>query len=421
MNGSSRSRRLRRIVVAAAALIAAAGAGVGFQRLRRAQAAVTLPTAPVRQGDFAEIVRCRGELKAGRSIQLTAPRNVPDLKILWQAEPGSTVKAGQVVVRFDPGSTKRQLDEYLAAQRQAQASLDQAVAQARITAEQDKLDLAQARYQVERAKLEVSKQAIVSAIQGEESKIDLATAESKLRVQEAAVELHKKSDEAKIASFTRQLEKAKADVDLTNERLAQMEMKAALDGMISFAMNYSQGWMNARPFKVGDPVWPGAVVAQIPDPATLQMEGKVEEVDRGRIVAGNEARVRLDAIPERTIAAKVASISPLTEMSYEWPPIRSFIAYAPIANPDSALRQGMNGGLDIVIRHIPNALSVPSKAIFTRRGKPVVYVAEPKRYRAVEVEVLARNPDEVAIQGVAAGASVALTEPSASESGEPSR
>ncbi len=63
-------------------------------------------------------------------------------------------------------------------------------------------------------------------------------------------------------------------------------------------------------------------------------------------------------------------------MSFEWPPQRNFIAYAPIVKPDARLRPGMNGSADIVVRHIPNAISVPSKAIFTRNGKPVVYVAE---------------------------------------------
>ena len=91
----------------------------------------------------------------------------------WRRPEGQS-KPGDPVIRFDPSSARQQLDEKNAALHQAQATLDQAVAQARITAEQDKLDLATARYDVERAKLEASKQAIVSVIQGEESKIDLA-------------------------------------------------------------------------------------------------------------------------------------------------------------------------------------------------------------------------------------------------------
>jgi HlyD family secretion protein len=342
---------------------------------------------------------------------LSAPTNVPDLKIVWMAEPGSRVKEGEVVIRCDPSGAKRQLDENTAALRQAQAALEQAVAQARITAEQDKLDLANARYDVQRARLEASKQAIVSVIQGESSKIDLASAESKLRVQDAAVTLNRRSGEAKIASATRQRDKAQADVKLTQQRLEQMNLKAPLGGTITYVMNGSQGWLNQQPFKVGDAVWPGAIIAEIPDPTTLQMEGKLEEVERGRVSPGAEVRVRLDAFPEQVFRGKLAAISALTEMSWEWPPVRSFKAYAPIVDPDPRLRTGMNGNLDIVVRHVPDALSVPSKAVFTRNGKPLVYVADGREYRPVEIEVIARNPDEVAVRGVTAGMSVCLAEP----------
>ena len=70
----------------------------------------------------------------------------------------------------------------------------------------------------------------------------------------------------------------------------------------------------------------------------------------------------------------------------------------------------MNGGMDIVVSRIPNAISIPSKALFTRAGKPIVYLSEQGRYRAVEVEVLARNPDEVAISGISPNSTVALVD-----------
>jgi multidrug efflux pump subunit AcrA (membrane-fusion protein) len=192
-------KRSKRLWTGLVLLLVVAGAVGGVYRLRRVQAAVNPPTAKARRGEFAVLVRCRGQLTVKRSVQLIAPINVPDLKIVWLAPPGSPVKAGEPVIRFDPSSAKQQLDEKEAVLRQAQATVEQAVAQAKITAEQDKLDLANARYQVERARLEASKQKIVSVIQGEESKIDLESAEAKLKVQEATVNLHQKSDEAKIA------------------------------------------------------------------------------------------------------------------------------------------------------------------------------------------------------------------------------
>jgi HlyD family secretion protein len=395
----------------AVSLVFVAALACGVWRLRHLQAAGGLAVAPVRQGDFLVMVHCRGELKARRSVQLTAPVNVPDLQIVWLAPAGDTITAGKPVIRFDPSSARQQLQEKEASLRQAQATLDQELAQARITAEQDKLDLASASYEVEKAKLEVSKAEIVSAMQGEESRIDLGLAEQKLRVEAATVKLHESSDKAKVGSLTRLRVQAQDDVDTNKRRLDQMEVKAPSDGVLIYLSNYSQGWVNAKPFKVGDHVWPGGAVAEIPDLTSLEMEGKVEEIDRGRIATGLPARVKVDAFPEKTLNGRIASISPLTEQTFEWPPTRSFRGYAQIEASGLRLRPGMNGTVDVVVKKLPGALSIPAKALFTRNGKPIVYVSGKAGYRAKDVEVLARNPDEVAIGGVEPGSLVTLTEP----------
>ena len=103
-------------------------------------------------------------------------------------------------------------------------------------------------------------------------------------------------------------------------------------------------------------------------------------------------------------------ISPLTEQSFEWPPTSSFRGYAHIGKPDPRLRPGMNGSMDVVVNRIPDAISIPAKAVFTRDGKPSCTWRENGRYRPMEVQVLARNPDEVAVKGIPAGAMVTLVE-----------
>jgi HlyD family secretion protein len=409
--GAVRGKRSGGWISLGATLVVMGVASAGAYRAHSAQASATLPMAPARKGDFSVIVRCRGELKAHLSKQIIAPVNVPDLRIVWLAPASGQVKEGDVVIRFDASTAQQQLQEKEAGLRQAQATLDQEIAQARMTAEQDSLDLATARYTVEKAKLETSKQEIVSALQGEENKIDLATAEEDMKVKEAGAKLHATSDKAKTASLTRLRDQAQEDVDITKYRLSQMEVHAPLTGVIIYTANYSQGWNNAKPFKVGDQVWPGAQIAEIPDLGTLEMEGKIEEIDRGRISIGDDARVRIDSLPELTLPAKLSGLSPLTEQTFEWPPTSSFRGYSRIEKPDSRLRPGMNGRMDIEISRIPGAISVPAKAIFTRNAKPVVFVEDKTGYRPVEVRILARNPDEIAIEGIGPGRMVALVDP----------
>ena len=91
---------------------------------------------------------------------------------------------------------------------------------------------------------------------------------------------------------------------------------------------------------------------------------------------------------------------------------RSFQAYAALGpKSDSRIRPGMNGTLDIITERIPTATIIPSEALFTRNGKPTVHVMTADGFRPTEVEVLARNPDEIAVKGVPAEARVALADP----------
>jgi HlyD family secretion protein len=393
-------------------LLVLTGSGFAVRQFRHTRDAADLPLAAAHKGEFLVLVRSRGELSARHSEQLTAPLDVTDLQIVWAAPAGSEVKKGQTVIRFDPSRTEQDLKEKNAALQQAQSTLDQAVAQARIADDQDKLDLSSGQYNVEKAKLEASKQSVMSAIQGEESQIDLGLAEEKLKVQQTATVTHRKGGDQKIAALERGRDTAKKLVELTEYQLSLMDLKSPLDGVINYLPNYSQGWMNAQPFKVGDHAVPGGVLAEIPDLSTLEMESKVDEVDRGRIALGDTVLVHVDAFPEKTITAKLIAITPLTEESFnEWPPTRTFRAFAKLDQPDPRMRPGMNAAADVVETKIPNAISIPAKALFTIAGKPAVYVKANGQYLPKSVRITAKNPDEVAIEGIDAGTMVALTEP----------
>jgi HlyD family secretion protein len=405
----SNSKRLRSWLIFLVFLLVIGGASAGIYRLRQVQAKVSFPVAPIHKGDFLVIIRSRGELKAARSRSVYAPI-VPQLRIAWLAPSGTVIHQGDPMIRFDSSAAQQQLQQKDATLRQIQATLDQTVAQSRITLDQDNSDLADAQFSVERAKLEVSKQEIVGQIQAEESRIALGMAEQRLKTQQATVALHRASETSRIASLTRQRDNAQSDVDITKARIAQMEIVAPLTGFLVFSTNYTQGNMDAKPFKVGDNVFSGMSLAEIPDLNTIQLEGKIEETDRGRIAVGQKAIVRIDSLPELSIPAEVGSISPLAEQSNEWPRTRSFKAWSPLSKPDPRLQPGMNGGMDIIINRIPNATSIPAKAFFTHAGKPVVYLEEHGRYTPTEVEVLARNPDEIAVSGVPAGSMVAMVD-----------
>jgi HlyD family secretion protein len=394
-------------------LLILAGAGFGFYRFRQTRGVLTLPTAPVRKGDFLVLIRCRGALVASRSAGIYTP-TVPNLRIAWIAPIGEYVKEGDVIVRFDSSTAQQQLAQKESQLRQAQATLDQAVAQSKITTQQDQTDLADAAFSVERAGVKVKKDELqFGRVKGEESQIDFGVTEQKLKVKEATVDLHRASERSRINSLTRQRDQAQTDVDLTRSRISQMELKAPSGGLLTLRQNCSGAITTAdcKPYKVGDNVSSGMVLGEIPDLDTMVMDVKLEEADRGRVAVQQDVIIRIDAIPELTVSGRITEASALAEMRMEYPYTRSFSARAAIPHPDRRLRPDMNGGMDIIVNRIPEAISVPSKALFTRAGKPAVYVDEGKgHYRPAEVQVLARNPDEVAVSGIPAGSNVALVD-----------
>src|SRR5438552_489831 len=103
------NRRWIRLLAAFAGLCALfAGAWAGVTWFRQVQAATELPIASARKGEFLAIVRCRGDVKAGRSVPIYAPV-VPNLTIAWMAPQGEPVEEGKPIIRFDSSSAQQQL------------------------------------------------------------------------------------------------------------------------------------------------------------------------------------------------------------------------------------------------------------------------------------------------------------------------
>ncbi len=400
----------------ALALTAAAAWAIAYARGRGAPPAV--PLAVARQGEFLVTVRVRGEVAAARSVEVAAP-DITGLRITWLAPRGGIVAAGAPVARFDSSTAQQNLAAKTAALRQAAATLAQAQATARIAGQQDALDLATDRNAVASARLDAAKAAILSPIDGDESRLALGMAEEKLQVERAAIAAHRASNAAKIASARRLRDKAQADLDRIQRQLRQMQVNAPLSGAVNYLTNYSQGWMNAQPFKVGDSVWPEATLAEIPDLATLRLVAGVTEVQRGQVAVGDVVRMHPDALPELTLTGTIGSIAALAEPDFSstFPPPELFHIVARLDRLDPRLRPGMNGGMEVVTRKLPHAVIVPERAIFTLGGKPVVYVFAGGRYRPTPVTVEARDRDQAAVGGLAPGTPVALADPAAPPGG----
>lgn len=407
-------------IVAAVVITASVAAAIWIGTLQFARAEGTsVPMAPVRSGEFVAVIRTRGQIEAQRAFPIYAPL-VGDLRIAWMASPSEVIQRGEPILRFDSSTAERDLIARRAAAAQARAALDRALVEAKAAAEHDERDLVDARLGVELATLSTADSEFVARLEAERGQIDLRVAEQNLRKVEAEVAQRKVSRESQIASLRRQLESAETWVEIVESRIERMEVRAPLAGYAIYAANRTSltsalGGAAQQPFRVGDQVPAGMNLATIPDLSSLLIDVSVEEIDRGRMSVGDEVIVRVDALPELSIATTLSAISPIAEMSLDARG-RGFHAYASLGGTvDPRVRPGMNGSMDIVTERIPEAIIVPAQAVFTRNGKPTVYLVEREGFTPLEVEVLARNPDEFAVRGIPADARVTLADPSAEE------
>ncbi|HVN21562.1 MAG TPA: efflux RND transporter periplasmic adaptor subunit [Dongiaceae bacterium] len=396
--------------VIVALLLGASGVLLGAVRLSRRGPGV--PTIEVKRGEFLDSLQFRGEVKALKSITISAPAEVGELQIIKIASEGTIVKAGDVVVEFDKTKTAQDLAQYNSALKSAEAEIGQAKAQAHLAEEENKTAVLKARYDVEAAKLEASKQEIVSKIEGEEAKLKLADAEQKLREAETKQNSDAALNKSTIESKEQASKKAQYDATRAERALSQMTLRAPAAGTISLLQHWGgSGMVTYRP---GDRAWPGAAMAELPDATTLRITARVDETERGRLAPNQPVTVQLNAIPDRQFTGHIERISEIASLDFTsgWPLTRNFTLEVGLDQSDSRFKQGITGDVTVVVDKVANAIIMPAQALFQKSGQNVAYVWHRGEFEEKIVEIGRRSGDKIMVaKGVVAGDQVALKDP----------
>jgi HlyD family secretion protein len=392
------------------------GSGVVLGAARYSNRSPEVPTSDVKRGEFIDSIQFRGEVKAMKSVTISAPAEAGDLQIIKIAADGTQVKQGDVVVEFDKTKTEQDLAQHRSALKSAQAEIDQAKAQARLTEEEDVTAVKKARFEVETAKLDASKQEIVSKIEGAEANLKVADAEQKLHEVEEKLTADRAVSKATIESKVEASKKAAYDVQRTEHALAKMTLPAPAAGMISLISIWHPGGEAA--FKPGDRAWPGAPIAELPDVSTLRVSARADETERGRLALNETISAQLDAIPDRQFTGKIEQISTIATIDFSagWPIPRNFNLVITLDQADPRLKPGMTVQLTVVVDRVPNALTIPVEASFQKSGHNVAYVWQGSKFEERVIDVGRRSRDRILVaKGLSPGDRVALKDPSVKE------
>jgi multidrug resistance efflux pump len=369
-------------------------------------------TYEVRPGRFVREVEATGALKA---VQAT-PINVPlesgrAQKVAFLARDGAHLKTGDTVVEFDPYDAQKEAADGQADLTAARAKIDKAKAEGTKNERSLGLDRDVAREQLDGAEtFRLTDAELYSRHEIIESQLD-----RDLFAAKADVAGRKLGESGKLTSAERQLgeidaSKAQLKVTVAEKGLRSLRIAAPHDGLLVLERN----WRGEVSF-VGDTLWPGQKIAELPDLSKLEAQVFVLEADGAGLKAGLPARLSIEGRPGDEHEATVTKVEPLAKTRDYQSPVKYFEATLSLARTDSSfMKPGQKVRAVVRMEEAEGALAIPRGAVFEKDGKRVVYRRVGGRFVPAEITIGRQSISRVVLDsGLAAGDVIALRDPNA--------
>jgi HlyD family secretion protein len=360
---------------------------------------------------FVRRVTAEGNLRAVKATKISTPRSAGSfgpMKIAWLAPDGVYVKKGDVVAKFDPSEPEKQLRDGQSDLASANAKLASANIKSKTTVESRDTDASTAADELEQQKRFAQKDPeIFSRNQIIESEIDqnLAGAKQDHATQAKQIERQRSSSNAAVIGVEQA--KAKLAIDHANQTLQSMEVTAPNDGVLVLQRN----WNGALP-KLGDQMFPGQSLAEIPVLDAMEAEVYVLEVDGSGLVEKQPADVTVEARPDQLWHGKIRVVDKLAQPRDQGSPVNYFGVTIALDKTDKdIMKPGQRVRATLVLDQ-EDAIVVPRQGVFEKDGKPVVYKNGATGFAAWPVELGVASAGRVVIKkGLAEGDEIALRDP----------
>ena len=181
------------------------------------------------------------------------------------------------------------------------------------------------------------------------------------------------------------LKVADAALQLSEAKLAKMEMRAPFSGLIGL-----------RVVSIGDYVKEGADLVNLESVDPLKVDFRVPEVYLKQVQVGQSLTVTLDALPGKAFDGKVFAVNPLVDAAG-----RSIVIRAIVRNTDASLRPGMFARVRLITREAKDATVVPETALSSAGDEQYVFRVVDGKAQRVKVEIGQRREGMVeVVQGL---------------------
>src|SRR4051812_883529 len=309
----ARPRPLTRLVL----LSALALGGVGCKK--KAEAAVTIETAPVERRSILLSVQANGTVEPVNIVEVKSKASGTITRM--PVDIGANVKAGDLLVQIDPRDVQNQYNQAAADVSSATVQRSTSLAQRNRSAE-------------------LYRQKIITAQEMDAANLDYANANSNLI-------------------------KAQTNLSIARVRLEDATVRAPTNGTV-IEKPVSEGTVitSATTSASG-----GTTILKMADLSKVRMRAFVNETDIGNVSAGQTATVTVDAFPNRRFVGIVSQVEPEAVVQSS---VTMFPVLVSLTNFDGALKPGMNGQVVMEVARHDNVVAVPSDAVRSSRDAMTV-------------------------------------------------
>lgn len=268
---------------------------------------------------------------------------------------------------------------YIAAQDVDDAKATLAVQRAAVEVAQGQLRSAEAQRDAVQQRLRSVKAKGKADIEASRAKLTQA----KASLEHASANTSQKSAyRQSISALEAGVAAAEAALDSAQARRQDTVLASPLDGYVTGRF--------ADPGAIASPSQPVISVQFVKD---VWVTAAVPEEVCAKLHLGQEVRIRLDAIPERTFTASIVQINPSAD-----PQSRQFTVRAALSNFSGQLKPGMFARVAFETDRIPRAVVVPREAIQRDRdGQVVILVDDEQKAKRTPVRVGAESGEFVSI------------------------
>jgi HlyD family secretion protein len=375
-----------------------------------------IPTYTVSRGDFNIYVVDSGSVRAKNSFTLTAPRifSGGSLQIVSLAPEGAIAEVDQVLVRFDPTTAMKRIQDKQTELQAALADLEKLRAQQSADESQAETEYETANLNFQLAKLQRDKMQFEPEARRREAEIEFERA--RMSFEQARLNLENKRiiRKSELGNLQLRIQQIRSDISVSEKEMEQLTIRAPISGLIVYSTNWSTG----RKIAQGDQPWPGMTLISLPDLSAMQTEVSVNEMDIAKIQRDQRVLVIPDAFPDKTFNGTITSVSQIGREKGQGSNVKVFDIVVDLEETDDVLKPGITTTNKIIVDTVAAVLSIPIISVFEDEGKTWAYVRNGSSFEKRAVELGQRNDNFVVVtKGIAEGERVALRNPTL-EAGE---